>query len=137
MNSTLGQLIETHSFDVLDYLDRDVEIPVLSGLQVQGDLIIIPCAFSVLNKTSRPQKVPPEGIAVIPATGSGHEHRLFASVAGTASLATGSSTDIGILTCTEPAYIAHAEHAYTGVAPGCYTLRRQREQGEEERLVAD
>src|ERR1700722_2020516 len=26
--------------------------------------------------------------------------------------------DIGLLQCTEPAYIAHPEHAYTGIAPG-------------------
>ncbi len=51
--------------------------------------------------------------------------------------------DIGRLDCTKPAYIAHPEHAYTGIAPGSYTLRRQREQADQadqadgERFVAD
>ena len=40
--ATLGQLIEKHGFDVLDHLDRDLEIPVHAGLQAQGDLFIIP-----------------------------------------------------------------------------------------------
>ena len=35
------------------------------------------------------------------------------------------------------AYLAHPEHAYTGIGPGSYTLRRQREQADELRMVAD
>ncbi|MGW0803278.1 hypothetical protein [Nonomuraea sp. NPDC002799] len=35
------------------------------------------------------------------------------------------------------AYLAHPEHAYTGIAPGTYELRRQREQADKARLVAD
>jgi len=79
------------------------------------------------------------GIAVIEAVNGGHEHRLFAGQPGTAffTLAGASSQDIGLLECTEPAYIAHPEHAYAGIAPGTYTLRRQREQADEERFVVD
>jgi hypothetical protein len=40
--ATLGQLIDKYGFDVLDHLDRDLEIPVHAGLQAQGDLFIIP-----------------------------------------------------------------------------------------------
>jgi hypothetical protein len=54
-----------------------------------------------------------------------------------ASLAGDRGQDIGLLQCTEPAYIAHPQHAYAGIAPGTYTLRRQREQADEERFVAD
>ena len=35
------------------------------------------------------------------------------------------------------AYLAHPEHAYTGIGPGTYTLRRQREKADELRMVAD
>jgi hypothetical protein len=37
--------------------------------------------------------------------------------------------DLGVLTVAEGAvaYLAHPEHAYSGIAPGTYLLRRQRE----------
>jgi hypothetical protein len=135
--ATLGELIEKHGFDVLDHLDRDLEIPVHAGLQAQGDLFIIPA-----NPNPGSQQgavVPPDGIAMIEAVNGGHEHRLFAGRPGTAFFtpARASRQDIGLLECTEPAYIAHPEHAYAGIAPGTYTLRRQREQADKERLVAD
>jgi len=140
--ATLGQLIEKHGFDVLDHLDRDLEIPVHAGLQAQGDLFIIPADP---DRSSRQgAAVPPDGIAVIEAVGGGHEHRLFAGQPGTAFFtpADAGRQDIGLLECSEPAYIAHPEHAYAGIAPGTYTLRRQREQtdgerADEERFVAD
>jgi hypothetical protein len=139
---TLGQLIDRYRFDVHDHLDRDLEIPVHAGLQAQGDLFIIPASPSPgdTSDTSRQSVVVPlEGIPVIEAIGGGHEHRLFAGTPGTALFtpaATGRQ-DIGQLECTEPAYLAHPEHAYAGLAPGTYTLRRQREQAGQQRLVAD
>jgi hypothetical protein len=135
--ATLGQLIEKHGFDVHDHLDRDLEIPVHAGLQAQGDLFIIPADLD--HGSHQGAAVPPDGIAVIEAVNGGHEHRLFAGQPGTAFFtpAGASGQDIGHLECTEPAYIAHPEHAYAGIAPGTYTLRRQRELAEEERLVAD
>ncbi|HEV2376512.1 MAG TPA: hypothetical protein VGS19_30605 [Streptosporangiaceae bacterium] len=114
--ATLGQLIEKHGFDVLDHLDRDLEIPVHAGLQAQGDLFIIPADPNPAS--SQGDAVPPDGIAVIEANG-GHEHRLFAGQPGTAFFipAGTSGQDIGLLECTEPAYIAHPEHAYAGDRP--------------------
>ena len=135
--ATLGQLIDKYGFDVHDHLDRDLEIPVHAGLQAQGDLFIIPAES---NETGRQSAaVPLDGIAVIESVGGGHEHRLFAGQPGTAFFtpAQAGRQDIGLLECTEPVYIAHPEHAYAGIAPGTYTLRRQREQADEERFVAD
>jgi hypothetical protein len=133
--STLGQLIDRHGIDVLDHLDRQLEVPVLDGLQFQGDLAVIPLERKMAGAW-RP--VPPEGVPVIEAIGSGHEHRLLASEDGTASLLAGfGGQDIGYLETTEAAYLAHPEHGYLGIAPGSYVLRRQREQADEERLVAD
>jgi hypothetical protein len=133
--ATLGQLIEKHGFDVHDHLDRDVEIPVHAGLQAQGDLFIIPAGPN--HGSRQGAAVPLDGIAVIEAVHGGHEHRLFAGQPGTAFFTPAGGQDIGLLECTEPAYIAHPEHAYAGIAPGTYTLRRQREQADGERFVAD
>lgn len=136
--ATLGQLITEHGIDVLDHLDRQVEVPVTTGLQFQGDLGIIP-ARTAGGRHSATKPVPPAGVAVIEAIAGGHEHRLLAGTPGTAfwTPATRGGQDIGVLECTEPAYLAHPEHGYIGVAPGAYILRRQREQADEERLVAD
>jgi len=133
--ATLGELIERHGVDVLDYLDRSLEVPVLDGTQVQGDLIVIP---DTRTRTGERKPVPAEGVPVIEAVGSGHEHRLLASEVGTASLLSGvGGQDIAYLQNTEVAYLAHPEHGYLGIAPGSYVLRRQREQAAEERLIAD
>jgi hypothetical protein len=135
MTATIGELSVKHDFSILDHLDQQVEVPVLGGLQFQGDLAVIPLERKM---TGAWRPVPPEGVPVIEAVGSGHEHRLFASEAGTASLLAGAGgQDIGYLEVTETAYLAHPEHAFAGIAPGSYVLRRQREQADEERLVAD
>ena len=137
ITATLGQLIEKHGFDVLDHLDRDLEVPVHAGLQAQGDLFIVPADPKGVSRQGA--AVPLDGIAVIEGLSGGHEHRLFAGQPGSAFFtpAGAKGQDIGLLECTEPAYIAHPEHAYAGIAPGTYTLRRQREQADEERFVAD
>src|SRR5262249_35443007 len=127
-----------HGVDVLEHLDRDADVPVNGGLQMQGDLAVIP-ATDTSGFGGTTSIVQAEGIPVIEAVGGGHEHRLLASAPGTASFthATSGGQDIGLLECAESAYIAHPEHGYLGIAPGSYLLRRQREQADEERLVAD
>lgn len=138
-NTTLGQLITAHGVDVLDHLDRDAGVPVNAGLQVQGDLAVIPRPAGSRRTYGEDSKVPLAGIAVIEARDGGHEHRLLAGQPGTClwQPARDGGQELGILECAEPAYLAHPEHGYLGIAPGTYLLRRQREQAEEERLVAD
>jgi hypothetical protein len=138
---TLAEVTEATGFAVLEHLEADVQVPVLGGLQAQGDLFIIPLADAVYRVDPHDVKpVPAAGIAVIEAIGSGHEHRLFAGTPGTATFGPASAfggQDIGVLECTEPAYLLHPEHGAAGVAPGSYVLRRQREQADEDRIVAD
>jgi hypothetical protein len=136
--ATLGELISAHGVDVLDHLDREAGVPVIAGLQLQGDLAVIPAAQHDCRQELRP--VPAAGIPVIEAIAGGHEHRLLAGAPGTASFAPAAfegGQDIGVLETTAPAFLAHPEHGYLGIAPGSYLLRRQREQADEERLIAD
>jgi hypothetical protein len=134
--ATLGELIGRHGVDVLEHLDRQVEVPVLDGLQFQGDLAVIP-DLQNLAADRAAQEVPAAGIAVIEAVGGGHEHRLLPTGELTMFAPLGGGQDLGVLVTTAPAYLAHPEHGYLGIAPGSYLLRRQREQADEERLVAD
>lgn len=136
--ATLGQLIDHHGVDVLDHLDRDLEVPVLSGIQMQGDLAVIETGPVAARRQGTKTAVPAEGIPVIEAIAGGHERRLLAGRPGTAFWTpSGTGQDLGVLEATEPAFLAHPEHGYLGIAPGSYTLRRQREQADEERLIAD
>lgn len=134
---TLADITRATGFEVLEHLEAEAEVPVLGGLQAQGDLFIVPVAAP--GSLNGDNAVPPEGVAVIAAVDGGHEHRLFAGTPGTAFWRPSdrAGQDIGQLVCTEPAYVLHPEHGATGIAPGSYRLRRQREQADEGRLVAD
>jgi hypothetical protein len=60
----------------------------------------------------------------------GHTHTLLAEGAVAFDAATGEEgLDIGVLTVAAgaTAFLAHPEHAYSGIGPGTYVLRRQRE----------
>jgi len=139
--TTLGQLIDQHGIEVLEHLDREAAVPVLGGLQLQGDLAVIPADQDTWTRGTRAGAVfvQAEGLPVIEAVGGGHEHRLLPGVAGSVTFwpAGSGGQDIGCLLASEPAYLAHPEHGYLGIAPGSYVLRRQREQADEERIVAD
>lgn len=141
---TLSEAIGRHGFDVLDQLDRQAAIPYLDGLQPQGDTIIIPLAEVDGQVTfAGPGKpISRAGVAVVEAVSGGHEHRLFADQ-GTCywqpSVTDSEGLAIGVLTVPKDALAvqAHPEHGYAGIAPGMFVVRRQREQAEEQRLVAD
>lgn len=137
---TLGELIGAHGVDVLDHLDREAAVPVLDGLQMQGDLAVIPAGGDSWARGTRSGAVfvQAEGLPVIEAVGGGHEHRLLPGAPGTVTFwPAGQGQDIGFVLASGPAYLAHPEHGYLGIAPGQYVLRRQREQADEERLIAD
>jgi hypothetical protein len=131
--STLGELIGAHGVEVLEHLDRGMEVPVLGGLQLQGDLAVIPAALP----GDAMVQVPREGVAVIEALAGGHEHRLLGPVSWLP--ARPGSQELGGLVVPPggQGFLAHPEHGYLGIAPGSYVLRRQREQADEERMVAD
>ncbi|NAS22295.1 hypothetical protein GT755_11440 [Herbidospora sp. NEAU-GS84] len=105
-----------HTFD--DHLDRSLTIPVLDGLQAQGDLLVIP---AVLLGASDWRPVPPEGLVLLDGV---HPHVLVADP-GTCLWTDG--LDGRSFAATAPVYLMHPEHGATGLAPGRYVTRRQRE----------
>lgn len=139
----LAELIDRHGVDVLEHLDRQMSVPVLNGLQAQGDVIVVP-ARMVNGLSPATKAVPAAGVPVVRGESGGNTHLLLAEGTVRFDLDTQASTDsvnltLGTLTVEEGsvAYLAHPEHAYTGVAPGTYEIRRQREQADEIRMVAD
>ncbi|TKK90537.1 hypothetical protein FDA94_05970 [Herbidospora galbida] len=106
-----------------DHLDRSLTIPVLDGIQAQGDLLVIPA--HLLETSPEPdagwRPVPPEGLVLLDGV---HPHVLVADP-GTCLSTDG--PDGPVFTATAPVYLMHPEHGATGLAPGRYAARRQRE----------
>lgn len=136
MTTTLAQLIDTHSVDVLDHLDRQVTIPVLDGMQRQGDVLVIPDPTHAPATTPAPTA----GTPVVRGENGGNTHTIV-GVGVACDIRRASVGDLTLAVLTVPAggvaYLAHPEHGYMGIAPGTYMLRRQREQADELRMVAD
>lgn len=138
MTITLGQAIDSFGVEVLEYLDREVLIPVIDDIGAQGDVLIV-------AKPSRQKcattPLPKDGFPAVRGESGGNTHLLLAegAVFYDAETPTPTKLDLGTLTVGEGAtcYLAHPEHAYLGIAPGNYTLRRQREQSDVIRIVQD
>ena len=135
MTHTLDHLITTHGVAVDDHLARDLVIPVLTGMQRQGDVLLLPT-----DEARATTPVPPEGVPVVRGENGGNTHAIVGHGIY-CDVRRASVTDLTLATLTVPdgceAYLAHPEHGYVGIGAGTYVLRRQREQADELRMVAD
>lgn len=152
---TYADVLGAHDIEVPAHLARDMEIPVLSGLQVQGDVAVIPVqpvvvrdpksGVTTVDSSGRfmshvATKVPPEGVAVVRGENGGNTHLLIGEgVLWAPETGRAGEQDLGLLTVPEgvTAFLLHPEHGANAMAPGNYVLRRQCEQADEIRLVAD
>jgi hypothetical protein len=140
---TLADLTARTGLDVLGHLAREVTIPVIDGIQAQGDLLVIPIALLApatnsgwrtvsIVESARWHQVPGAGIEVLRAGTGGNPHSLVADP-GTCRWTTGvrdaEQLALGAFTATGAAYLIHPEHGGSGIAPGTYVIRRQRERG--------
>jgi hypothetical protein len=135
--NTIDKLVERHSIDVLDHLERDLDIPILTGLQRQGDVIVVPDP-----KAKATTPVPAAGVPVVRGENGGNTHAIVADGPGvTCDVRRASADALTLATLDVPtgsvAWLAHPEHGYMGIGAGTYTLRRQREQADELRMVQD
>jgi hypothetical protein len=137
---TLEQLIARHGTDVLEHLDRQVDIPVTDQPQIQGDVSVLPVSTAARARTP----VPPEGVPVVRGNG-GNTHSLHGDGRiwyDPAPDDAGGGLALGTLTVPagSTAWLAHPEHGYLGIAPGTYRIGRQREhdpRARATRLLAD
>jgi hypothetical protein len=134
--ATTTELIDRTGVSVVTEQDFNLEIPILAGIQRQGDVLIRPA--DVTAKTA----VPASGTPVVRGENGGNTHAVYAADGDVfCDVSTSSVRDLRVATLTVPegstAYLAHPEHGYQGIAPGNYEIRRQREHAEEMRIVAD
>ena len=150
MPMTLSELTTRTGLDVLDHLERQVAVPVVDGLQAQGDLIVIPFAFVAdrvrVEAYLAWTDVPAAGVELLRSAAGGNPHTLVAdpgTCRWTTSVRDGTGLALGVITTNVVAYLIHPEHGATGIAPGPYLVRRQREHSADRaglrgyRLIAD
>jgi hypothetical protein len=130
---TLADLTSRTGLDVFAHLERESAIPVTDGLQAQGDLIVVPFA-DLTDVTIVPnaywREVPGAGIDVLRAGAGGNPHTLVADPGAcrwTTGVRDSTGLALGVLAATAAAYLVHPEHGGSGIAPGTYVIRRQRE----------
>lgn len=136
---TLADVEAMSDRQVYDWLDRSVSVPIHDGMQAQGDIIVVP-----ISRTPGGGAVdcPRHGIDVVPSVNGGHAHTLLAPDGGcTVRLTRTTGPEdlvIALIDTTETCYLLHAEHGASGIAPGRYEIRRQREwSAAEARRIAD
>ena len=142
---TLAALIAVHRVDVHVRAAADELVPVHDGVQFQGDVAVLPVGPDVpATGSGYPEPVPGGGVPVVRGENGGNTHLLLVDAAGPAVTwdpSTGGPVglDLGVLDvpAAGTAWLAHPEHGYLGIAAGRYVIRRQREQADEIRLVAD
>jgi hypothetical protein len=135
MNTTYADIATRHQVELPAHLFAQAQIPVHSGPQRQGDLVVLPQRPGIAEG----KPVQPEGVAVIRGENGGNTHLLTADGDVQWRWINNRGQDIGVVTVSEgaAAYLLHPEHGAQGFAPGEYVIRRQREQADEIRLVAD
>lgn len=114
----------------------DLHIPVLTGIQRQGDVLILP---SSPPRTSggRPLGA---GVEVVRAEAGGNTHTLHGDGRWLLNAEAADGLTQGWLAVPDggTAWLIHTEeHSALGIGPGVYEIRRQREFAGEWRQVAD
>jgi hypothetical protein len=141
MNSTTyADVLGAHDVEIPAHLVADAEVPVVTGMQRQGDIIVIPATPGADTGTI----VPAAGIAVVRGENGGNTHLLVGDLADPNAITWrptrgGDQMELGTVTVPagRVAHLIHPEHGAQGIGEGTYRIRRQREQADEIRMVAD
>lgn len=138
MQTTYEELLGRHQVEIPAHLEAQAEVPVLAGVQRQGDVLVMPRRRGQIAGAT---PVPADGVPVVRGEAGGNTYLLVADgpVAWKPAGARGNGLALGVVDIPEgsTAFLLHPEHGGQGLAPGMYELRRQREQADEIRVVAD
>lgn len=140
---TLTQALARHDIAVADELLADIEVPVLCGLQRQGDVLIIPRGKLGAAEQKAMEPIPVKGVAVVRGEATGNTH-LLDSIEGVCRwaphVASGADVLLGVLEVPAggvAALIHTDEHGANMIGPGVYVFHGKRELADELRRVAD
>lgn len=135
---TYAEALSKVGATVPEHLVADAEVPVLTGPQAQGDLLIVPLARASVKLLP----VPDKGVQVVfgEATGNSHFlHRGFDSPGVEyARVTDGQCIAVVSIPEGQSAQLIHTdEHGSNGIGPGLYGIHEKREQADEIRRVTD
>lgn len=132
----VSEAISRYGTEVLDHLDRDIAVPVVTQAACQGDVSILK-----VNLLAATTPVPAAGYPVVRGENGGNTHSLHGDgpIYFDPESQQAGSLVLGRLTVPEgsSAVLAHPEHGFLAIAPGTYSIGRQREFAGEWRMVAD
>lgn len=133
MTITQHEILDAHGVAIPAHLTAQAEVPVLTGMQRQGDVLIRPARPG----QQQGEPIPSEGVPVVRGESNGNTHLLVGG--GTWHATPTAGLILGTLTvhAGAEAFLLHPEHGAMGFGPGCYTISRQRELTDEIRMVAD
>ena len=117
---------------VPDHLMAEAEVPVLTGPQAQGDLLIVPCATPGGAEPESWRPVGAAGIQVVRGEATGNTHWLHAGFdsPGVEWRPVAGHLTYGSLRVPDgqSALLIHTdEHGANGIGPGTYEIRGKRE----------
>lgn len=120
-----------------DWVDTQLTIPFIGGVQAQGDVLVVPSEASIGAGTELVER----SVDIVPSENGGHAHTLVVVDGTTCRIRfdkTGNPNVIARVECDGPVVLTHMEHGGNGILAGTYEFRRQVEwDGVEERRVAD
>lgn len=144
---TYGDALALASVTIPEHLEAEAQVPVLTGPQCQGDLMIVPLAMAYEPGEAVPawpqgQLVGDQGVQVVHGEATGNTHWLHAGFGSPGVTWHRADADLIVGVVTVPAgqtaMLIHTdEHGANGIGPGVYEIRRKREQAEEARYVED
>jgi hypothetical protein len=145
MSMTYAEALAMSNVAIPEHLEAEAQVPVLTGPQAQGDLMIVPLALAYEGTPPGwPQGsiVPLEGVQVVHGEATGNTHWLHAGFNSPGVLwhRADDGQVVGVVTVPpgQTAMLVHTdEHGANGIGPGAYEIRRKREQLDEISYVAD
>lgn len=139
--ATITEVLDRVGVTAPDDILADIDVPVLTGPQRQGDVGIFPCR-ATHPATGTMTGIPPAGVTVV--RGEANTHMLLPEAGDTVrwwpAPESEGSVLLGVLEVPDgaTAWLVHTdEHGVNGIGPGVYVLNGKREQADEIRRVAD
>jgi hypothetical protein len=131
---TLHHVESTYRLDLLDHLDRQAQVPTVTGLAFQGDVAVVRDAMTAGTGTP----IPAVGVPVVRGENGGNTHLLVGDGLWAAGLDDGGLV-LGYVTVGDGdvCLLSHPEHGALLLSPGTYEMKRQREQADQVRRVQD
>lgn len=137
--STLMEMETRFGISHLDHLDRQADIPTVTKLAFQGDVAVVAAAIGGRTLRNATTPIPTAGYPVVRGENGGNTHALFGNGFFDPAAPRQGELGLGVLTVPagEQVLLSHPEHGGLLIQPGTYQLRRQQEQADVVRLVAD